>query len=114
LGIFRAKEWDDAVKVLGSMFSLDNVVIKEKFADSLSFLLEYNVKFEEVMKMTNDGSGIIKWLVVGFVIVLLFKNSIDKLKTFQPNIINSIIFIFVFTISFYKLSGYSEFLYFIF
>jgi len=109
---FRAKEWDDAIKVLGGMFSLDNIVVKEKFADKLSFLNDYNVKFAEVMKMTNDGSDIIGWLVIGFILILVFKNTMDKAKVFIPNIYNSFFMISIFVISLLMLHKESEFLYF--
>ena len=109
---FRAKEWSDAVKVLGSMFSLNNVVIKEKFSNKLNFLSEYNVQFEEVMKMTHDGSDVINWIIYGFILILVFKNSIQKINDFQLNYKTAIFTSIIITISILSLSGESEFLYF--
>ena len=45
-------------------------------------------------------------------IITLFENSNKKIENFKLNFFNIFIFVMVFTISFYKLSGYSEFLYF--
>jgi len=109
---FRAQNWDDAMKVLGSMFSLNNIVLPKFLASKLSFLEKYNVEFGEFTVNIRGDMSIVIWLFVGFVLILLFKNSMEKLKSFKPNIINSFLFVFTFTISFYKLSGYSEFLYF--
>jgi alginate O-acetyltransferase complex protein AlgI len=109
---FRAKEWNDAIKVLGSMFSLDNVVLPGLLASKLAILTNYGIEFGGFATNLSADKGLIIWLLVGFIFILAFKNSIDKLKLFKPNAINSFIFIMAFTISFYKLSGYSEFLYF--
>jgi len=109
---FRAKEWDDAIKVLDSMFSLNNIVLPGFLASKLHFLSNYNIKFGDFAIHLSAGVDLIIWLLIGFILILFFKNSMDKLKLFKPNIMNSLIFIMAFTISFYKLSGYSEFLYF--
>ena len=110
---FRAKEWDDAVKVLGSMFSLDNIVLPNFLASKLASLSKYGIEFGALAtNLSAAGKDLIIWLLIGFILILVFKNSIDKLKLFKPSAINSFVFIMAFTISLYKLSGYSEFLYF--
>jgi len=109
---FRAKEWDDAVKVLGSMFSLDNVVLPIFLESKLAMLSSYGVEFGGFTTNLLAGKNLIVWLLIGFILILVFKNSMDKLRLFKPNAINGFIFIMAFAISFYKLSGYSEFLYF--
>ena len=109
---FRAKEWDDAVKVLSSMFSLDNIVIKEKFSNKLNFLSEYNVQFGEVMKMTHDGSDIINWMVLTFILIFVFKNSMEKAKKFKTNFWYLLIHIIILFIALSTLNTVSEFLYF--
>ena len=91
---FRAKEWDDAVKVLGAMFSLDNTAIKE------------------ISKITFVSNSAIYWIVLSFVLVLTFKNSIQKIDGFKLNYKNALFTSVLFTISILSLSGESEFLYF--
>ena len=109
---FRAKEWSDAVKVLSSMFNLDNVVLPNFLASKLAFLNKFGIEFGGFAANLSAGKELIVWLIGGFIMILLFKNSMEKLKLFKPSIMSSFIFIVAFTISFYKLSGYSEFLYF--
>ena len=109
---FRAKEWDDALKVLGSMFSLDNIVLPNQLASKLAFLSKYNIEFGGFLANIQGDKDTVVWLITGFILILFFRNSMEKLKDFNPTVTNSIIFIIAFTISFYKLSGYSEFLYF--
>jgi len=91
---FRAKEWSDAVKVLGAMFSLDNTAIKE------------------ISKITFVSNSAIYWIVLSFVLVLTFKNSIQKIDGFKLNYKNALFTSVLFTISILSLSGESEFLYF--
>jgi alginate O-acetyltransferase complex protein AlgI len=109
---FRAKDWNEAVKVLYNMFSLDDMVLPTRFEGKLAFLSNYGVEFGKFATNLSAGKDLIIWLIIAFTIILLFKNSMERLKFFKPNIINSFIFITAFTTSFYKLSGYSEFLYF--
>ena len=111
---FRAKEWDDAIKVLFSMFNINNIVIKEKFANTLSFLSDYNIRFAEVMEMTHDGSDVLNWIVSSFIIVILFKNSIDKLGMFKLTVLNILFTSSLLSISLYymEIIRFSEFLYF--
>ena len=109
---FRAKEWDDALKVLGSMFSLDNIVLSEKLESKLPFLSDLSIQFDSLTTNLQVEKDLIVWMIIGFILILFFKNSMEKLRLFKPTKINGLIFIFTFVMSFYKLSGYSEFLYF--
>jgi D-alanyl-lipoteichoic acid acyltransferase DltB (MBOAT superfamily) len=109
---FRANEWDDATKVLRSMFSLDNIILPSILESVLPFLNKFGVEFGWLTQNIQGKSFTFAWLIAGFILVLFFENSTKKLNNFKPNIVSSFIFVAVFTISFYKLSGYSEFLYF--
>ncbi len=109
---FRANEWDDAIKVLRSMFSLDNIMLPSILESVLPFLNKFGVEFGWLTQNIQGKSFTFAWLIAGFILVLFFENSTKKLNNFKPNIVNSFIFVAAFTISFYKLSGYSEFLYF--
>ena len=109
---FRAEEWGDAIKVLRSMFSLDNIMLPSMLESILPFLNKYGVEFGLFTQNIQGRSFTLVFLIIGFILVLFFENSNKKLDNFKLNFINSFIFVMVFTISFYKLSGYSEFLYF--
>ena len=117
---FRAKEWDDAVKVLGSMFSLDDVVLPNILESRLPFLSDLGVKFggfaaNIVANIEGDYLTPL-WIFSGFVLVLMFKNSIQIIKGFKTSYKNLLIFIVTLFILathlIYRLGESSEFLYF--
>ena len=119
---FRAKDWDSAMKVLSSMFSLDNIVLTEKYEKYLSFLNTFDgVTFSEITQdIGGDGSKILNWIIVIFVIVLMSKNSNEIIG--YPNNTNTKIFTKIYAVYFaliffiallsISLSAYSEFIYF--
>jgi len=105
---FRAKEWDDAVKVLSSMFSLDNVVLPQFLESKLGFLTTYNVEFGFFYWYMES----IIWIPMAFLLVLFFKNSLQKLDTFRLNIKTALFTGFVLSAGILSMSRVSEFLYF--
>jgi hypothetical protein len=109
---FRAKEWGDAVKVLGSMFSLDNIVLPSFLSSKLAVLTNYSVEFGGFATSLSAGKDLIIWLLIGFILTLVFKNSMEKLKLFKPNLFNSLFMITIFIMSILMISKKSEFLYF--
>jgi D-alanyl-lipoteichoic acid acyltransferase DltB (MBOAT superfamily) len=108
---FRAKEWDDALKVLGSMFNFNNVVISEKLGRTFNYLSNYGVEFSKVTEHIGDGSKVLNWIIVGFIFILAFKNSNKK---FLLTKLESIYFGFIFTITclYIYVSNHTEFIYF--
>ena len=109
---FRAKEWSDAVKLLSSMFSLDNIVFPTMLQSRLSFLTDYGVKFDRFTQNINATPEIIFWLLGGFLSILLFRNSIERLKSFKLGYSNAIFTSTIFTVALLSLNKVSEFLYF--
>ena len=109
---FRAREWGDALKVLGAMVGLDGIVLGEKYVQYLSFLGE-NSLFEigKITQHIGDGSLVLKWIIVGFVL-LMFKNSFEQLNSFKLSVGTLLITSISFVISFLHLTDVSEFLYF--
>ncbi|QKE28424.1 membrane-bound O-acyl transferase, MBOAT family [Arcobacter acticola] len=109
---FRAKEWDDAVKVLGGMFSLDNIILPEKLESKLSFLTNYNIEFgywAENIK-GNDFTAIA--VILGFILILAFRNSMEKGKDFKLNYKTALLSAICFIGAILSLNKASEFLYF--
>jgi alginate O-acetyltransferase complex protein AlgI len=110
---FRAKEWEDAVKVLGAMFSLDNVVLPERLSSKLSFLSNYGIEFGVWAKDISGNDWTAIWLISGFIMILFFKNSIQKIEKFKTNTITAFYISFALYYSFISMiSKKSEFLYF--
>ena len=109
---FRAKEWDDAVKVLKSMFSLNNVVLPNMLANRLPFLNDLGIKFGGLSEHIKGNQLTPIWLISGFILILFFKNSIEKLNSFKFNYTTILFSVIAFTYSVLSLNKVSEFLYF--
>ena len=110
---FRAKDWDSAIKILSSMFDVNNIVLKESLANKLSFLSEYHVHFSEVIKMTHDGKDLLNWLLLGFLLTLLFKNTnywMKKTLNIWYILLSAILFAYAILIT--SISSTQVFLYF--
>ena len=114
---FRAKEWDDAVKVLGSMFSLDNVVLPDKLENKLSFLSNYGIEFGAWAGDISGSNYTAIVIILAFLVILIFKNSIQIVKLnekFNPTRIKALYFGFLLAISILYMyaSTHTEFIYF--
>ena len=109
---FRAKEWDDAVKVLGSMFSLDDVVLPNILESRLPFLSDLGVKFGGLGANIEADYFMPLWIFSGFALVLMFKNSNEYLKEFNPNKKNLMLAASFFIFGVLYLAKGGEFLYF--
>lgn len=87
---FRAKEWDDAIKVLSAMFSGEFVVsqsfvlVYEKTVLQLGLLFP-DSKIFKISTSINFGFDCYFYLLIAFYMVLKFKNSVElsgyKLKS---------------------------------
>ncbi len=108
---FRAKEWDDAIKVLVGMFAPDRIVLPEKFA-GLSFLSNYSIQFGVWEKDISGSGWTIIWLIAAVIFVLVFNNSIEKLENFKLNYKTALLSGFSFFVCLLSLNKASEFLYF--
>ncbi|MEA2098829.1 MAG: MBOAT family O-acyltransferase [Campylobacterota bacterium] len=107
---FRAKEWEDAIKVLSSMFSLDYVVLPNALK-SLTFLESYGVEFGRFTNMLDRGKAI-GFVIFAFILVLMFKNSMQKLQELEFNYKTTLFSSIIFIAGFLSLNKVSEFLYF--
>ena len=108
---FRAKEWDDAIKVLSGMVDFNALVLPIFFETKLTMFKEH-IEFGGFLPNIQGSYNTVGWILAGFILILFFKNSMEKLKAFKPTLLPALLFVILFVISFYKLSGYSEFLYF--
>ena len=109
---FRAKEWDDAIKVLSAMFSLDHVVLPKFLESKLYFLEAFGVQFGFFTRHLNAELDIVIWLGLGFVITLLMQNSLKKMEHFELNYQTAFITAFALIAGVISLNKVSEFLYF--
>ena len=110
---FRAKEWEDAIRILHSMLGVDGIVFTQEYEKYLSFLSSYDwISFGQVTQNIGDGFKVLIWIIVTCILLLFFKNSMEKLKNFKLNLFNSLYMIILLVSSMLLLSRKSEFLYF--
>ena len=111
---FRAKEWEDAIKVLKGMFGFSSIVLPNFLATKLVFLQQYGVEFGGwISNIDSDGGKyLIPWLIIGFIIVFSFKNSIELVKNFKFSLFNAFFLAIIFCIALLLIDRQSEFLYF--
>ncbi len=110
---FRAKEWDDAIKVINGMFSFDNIVLPYQLENKLAFLSQYGIEFRmNWMPETISDVWTFVWLLIGFILTLAFKNSVQQLDSFKLNYKTVLLSGLAFVIGVLSLNKVSEFLYF--
>ena len=112
---FRAKDFDIAMKVLGSMFSLDNIALSQKTIDKFEFLKYIGIKGNNAfINIGGSSKEIALWFFVAFVLVIFFKNSMELATKLKLNILTLLFIIVFLNISFFIMeqSVISEFLYF--
>ena len=106
---FRAKSFDDALKVLKGMFTGDFIL-----PNSWSHLfgsLKSSLHFGEWSKLYANESYIGLWLLIAFIIVVAMPNSMEWKDRFKTNFFYLILTLF-FALSLFMLYKKSEFLYF--
>jgi D-alanyl-lipoteichoic acid acyltransferase DltB (MBOAT superfamily) len=109
---FRAKNWDDALKVAKGMLGLNGVVVSPHLAGQLAFLKPLGLQFGNWMGNI-QGSIFTIWAIAGMLAVAIFwKNSNDMAQTFKPSWVNAIFVAVIVTLSMLNTSQTREFLYF--
>ena len=109
---FRAKEWDDAIKVLMGMMGVNGIVLAEKYNLIFSFLTNYGITFDRVTENIGDGSKSLIWILFGIFFILFFKNSMEQWHKFKFNYKTLFLALVCFIYSILSLNKISEFLYF--
>ena len=109
---FRAKEWDDAIRVLKAMFTIDNMVLPAGLADKLSFLTNYGIGFGMWLEDINANTWTIIYIFMAFIIVSFYKNSNEQLAELQLNYKTLFLSSIAFSVGVLYLTKVSEFLYF--
>jgi flagellar biosynthesis protein FliQ len=107
---FRAKDFDDALKVLHGMFA-GPLVLPSALTSRLAFLKTLGVETGHWGTLFYRDPAIIAWLLAGFGIVLLFKNSTQLQERFKPNLSHLVATVLL-LLSLFMLSRKSEFIYF--
>jgi alginate O-acetyltransferase complex protein AlgI len=109
---FRAKEWNDAIRVLDSMFSLDNIVLPNFLERKLPFLMGLDMKFGAFLENIRGDFTTPIWIFSALLLVLFFNNPVQNLARFKLNYVYLIFSSFLFVVSIMSINKVSEFLYF--
>jgi len=109
---FRAKGWDDAIKVLGSMFSLDYIVLPNMLESRLPFLLNYGIEFGRFLSNISAGKDLVFWMLIAFILILFFKNSTNNIQSIKLKYKTALLTAGMLVYSFLSMYKPSEFLYF--
>ena len=108
---FRAKDWDDALKVLKGMFGLSGIVLPNFLLAKLGFLSKYGVGFDNFIERVGDKNTLL-FIMLGFILTLAFKNSIKILEKLDFSFKYLIFSATIFSWAILSLNKISEFLYF--
>ena len=106
---FRAKEWEDAIKVLKGMAGLSGVVLHPIF-QKLNFLNDLNFKFGGMFQNLGSNRYMVLMIILSF--ICIFIKNINNIKLNNINIIMFCIASFLFSISSLFFNKVSVFLYF--
>jgi len=110
---FRAKDWDDAIKVLKGMIAVDQIYFPDVLSGKLHFLEKFGIGFSNAWSM-HIGANLISfiWLFIGLILVFFFKNSNELAQTFKLTYRTVWFSAIAFIVSILSLNKVSEFLYF--
>ena len=94
------------------MIGLDGIKLPNLFVKKFGFLNEYGVEFGDYLINIKGNYETIFWIISGFTIILLFRNSNQILSKFDLTIFNALFIFIIYFISLSQLNEFSEFLYF--
>lgn len=109
---FRAREWEDAIRVLRGMAGVTGISLYYKMEDSLPFLNDYGVSFGEVFTDIQGSNQTLVWLVVCMLLVFIPRNSNELRDRLVLNNRTVLFTVALFVTSLFSLTRLSEFLYF--
>lgn len=109
---FRAKDWGDAAKVLSGMLGFNGVMLPEKYVEKLAYVSQYGIEFGSVFEQIAGKNKTLTYLILAFILVLAFKNSIEKIDGFRLGYKSSAFSGVIFVWAVLSLNKISEFLYF--
>jgi hypothetical protein len=96
------------------MVGLSGINLPNPLANKLAFLQQFGIEFGAWVGNIDAGGGksLVPYLIIVFILTLFFKNSMEKLRLFKPNILTLFFLISILFFSIILLSTESEFLYF--
>jgi len=108
---FRAKEWNDALKVLHGMF-LGTIMLPTSFSSKLAFLQQYGIVFGKYLHNIHATYDTPLWVFFGFVLTVTMKNSVQQTNTLKFSASSALFSSLLFSVAVLSMNKISEFLYF--
>jgi alginate O-acetyltransferase complex protein AlgI len=108
---FRAKDWEDAHKIIKGMFGFSEILLPS-FIQKIPLFQSNFINFGEVFKNFNSDTEITLWLVIALITTLYFKNSNEIIADNTPSNKNVLFIIIVILISLMHMDKNVEFIYF--
>jgi len=108
---FRAKEWDDALKVLNGMF-FGEMIISYKLKEKLPVLSSLDLKFGAWLPHISGDQFTYAILLIILILIMTTKNSTEYLSSFRPSKKLLALSTFCIVITALLFNRVSEFLYF--
>ncbi len=109
---FRAKHWDDAVKVIHGMLGLNGILIDKGLENFFLKLNIFSFKVGTLFANIPQGNGSLKWIFVTFGLVIFFQNSNELAATFKPTKLTAFLISLIFVYGLFNTTKISQFLYF--
>ncbi|WP_237391974.1 MBOAT family O-acyltransferase [Paenibacillus dendrobii] len=110
LVFFRISELKQALWLIKAMLGCNGFILPEQLSEFLSPLSTLGIQFESTPLMNKVRA--LNFIILGFLIVLGFKNTSEKMKTFRPTLIYALFIAIILVYSIINLTKVSEFLYF--
>lgn len=109
---FRAKTWEDAIKVLKGMLGLNGLTIPLYFTDKFPVFGKMEFSSSIFFIGNFDLLKSVIAIIIGLFVALLLKNSNQLLKNFKLSYYKLVLVLIIFVFSVMNLNKISEFLYF--
>lgn len=109
---FRAKEWDDALKVLDGMIAVNHIVLPEAVSAKFAFLHHYGITFGNFLANINGDKLTPAWIMIFLFVVFFVRNSNQMKDSFNLTSRTVLLSGFLFVYAALSLNKVSEFLYF--
>jgi hypothetical protein len=106
---FRAKEFGDALKVLGGMFGFSGIINQTALE---TYLRTNHLSTKKLFITIGGDSYTLKFLIVGFIIILFFKNTQQLTAKLKFNTKELLAYTFITAVAILHLNNMTEFLYF--
>lgn len=88
---FRAESVDQAWQIIKAMFGQTDIILYYKFAESLSFLGQYGVKFERMLDVVSGDGWTIPVILLGLLLCWFGRTSLQVVDRFKPKALTAVL-----------------------